>query len=453
MKKFLAIFLGAVFVLGFAASAFAIHAEIPAETQAVVAKGATQISIGGDLRFRGEATDNTTDFNSSKADHSEYYDGRVRLSVDAKITPNTEGMVMIEAANNNTATSYTWGQDATGAYGLYNAGNAKQAQLNVLEAWILHTGSGLLGVPAGIKVGHMPLALGNSLFFDHSLFGDDAVLVFVDPLKELEVAALTAKFREGSIYQNDDATTYVGLFAYNTKEFGISGDATYVDDQKSFGTAGGALAGIPTHFWNFGLRGNVNAGGLGVKVDGEMQSGKIDVADVKFRGYALLAGLSYNLSGVKLGLDWAYGSGDDNANDGKVKAFVTSLSNMQHFTYVYEYRTVNACGNQHGGLCNTMYVKGSIGADLMKDLSGNLDVYWLQANKKILGFGEGGGAATDSKDIGVELDGKVAYKIDRNLTYWVEGGYLFAGDYWKVLTAGKSPDDAFAVRHGIQLSF
>jgi len=39
MKKYLALALGVLFTLGFAASAFAIHAEIPAETQAVVAKG------------------------------------------------------------------------------------------------------------------------------------------------------------------------------------------------------------------------------------------------------------------------------------------------------------------------------------------------------------------------------------------------------------------------------
>ena len=104
MKKYLAIILGAVFVLGFAASAFAIHAEIPAETQAVVAKGATQISIGGDIRMRGEMTGNTTDFNKDTPDHKEFYNGRVRLSVDAKVTPNTEGLVMIEAASGPTGT-------------------------------------------------------------------------------------------------------------------------------------------------------------------------------------------------------------------------------------------------------------------------------------------------------------------------------------------------------------
>src|SRR5512135_638050 len=58
LKKFLAVILGALFVLSFAASAFAIHAEIPSDTQAVVAPGATQITLGGELRVRGWYTDN-----------------------------------------------------------------------------------------------------------------------------------------------------------------------------------------------------------------------------------------------------------------------------------------------------------------------------------------------------------------------------------------------------------
>lgn len=459
MKKYLAIILGAVFVLCFAASAFALHAEIPAETQAVVAKGATQISIGGDLRFRGEITNNTSDFNDDKADHKEYYDGRVRLTVDAKVTPNTEGLVTIEATSGPTGTYYTWGGEGAtnnGANGLYNAGNVKQAQLNILEAWILHTGSGLLGIPAGIKVGHMPLSLGNKLFFNHELFGDDAIVIFADPLKELHLVALTAKFAEGSKTLQDDATTYVGLFAYNTKEFGFSGDVTYVDDQKSSGTAGGILAGVPTHFWNFGLRGNFNVAGLGVKLDGELQTGKVETqpSNLDFRGYAFLVGLNYTFAPVKVGLDFAYGSGDD-SNDGKIKSFVTSQDATQHFTYVYDYRTPNACGNQYGGLCNTMYVKADLSADVAKDLNTYLALYWLRAAKNNnTGAGEVALNTVGNKDIGVEIDAKITYKIDRNLNYFVEGGYLFTDDFYKkVVAPGKDPDNAFAVRHGIQLSF
>lgn len=465
MKKYLAILLGAVFVLGFAASAFAIHAEIPAETQAVVAAGSTAITIGGEIRFRQDFQNNTSDFNTNLHDSKSYFDSRIRLSVEAKVTPNTTGFVQIEAGSDpdasNSSDLFIWGNNSHGtgsavgssqASGIYNFGDEKRGTFSVLQAWILHTGSGLLGMPAGIKVGHMPLALGNSLFFDHTKFGDDAIVLFADPTKELHVAVLTAKFREGSLTLNDDADAYVGLFAYKTKEFGLSGDATYVDDQLGLGTQ---TAKVPIHFWNFGLRGNVNAGDLAIKADAELQAGKVEVADVKFRGYAGLVGLSYKLAPVTLVLEGAYGSGDDKA-DGKLKDFVTSQSAIQHFTYVYDYRTKNACGQQYGGLCNTMYLKVGATAPLAKDLAGELNLYWLQAAKKFAGVAELGGAATTSKSIGTELDARITYKIDRNLTYWVEGGYLFAGDFWKVaadLPAGKSPDDVYTVRHGIQLSF
>ena len=43
-----------------------------------------------------------------------------------------------------------------------------------------------------------------------------------------------------------------------------------------------------------------------------------------------------------------------------------------------------------------------------------------------------------SKSIGTEVDAIVNYHIDRNLTYYVEGGYLFAGNFWK----GVTPLDA-----------
>src|SRR5512139_2293862 len=97
LKKFLAIILGAIFVLSFAASAFAIHAEIPSETQAVVAKGTTQVNIGGDIRVRAEFRQNTTDFDSDNVDHASYYDTRVRLAIDAKVSPNTIGRIHLES--------------------------------------------------------------------------------------------------------------------------------------------------------------------------------------------------------------------------------------------------------------------------------------------------------------------------------------------------------------------
>ena len=492
MKKYLAILLGVVFVLGFAASAFAIHAEIPAESQATVAKGSTQITIGGDIRVRGEYISDATTLQSGNNDHQAFYDQRIRLSINAQVTPNTTGFVMIEAANGKQSTGYQWGGNdvpSQGAVGIYQYGDSKRGELNILEAWIQYKGSGLLGIPAGIKVGHMPLALGNKVFFDHTLFGDDAIVLFADPTKEIHVVALTAKFMEGNTKNNDDANAYVGVFDYRTKEFGVSFDVTYVDHQNSFFNSNGTpttdantanagfatvnpldaagILGADAHLWNFGLRGDVTLGGFNIYADLEGQTGKIEnlgaLSNEKFKGYAILVGATYKMDPVKFLLEWGYGSGDDNATDGSFKEYVTSLSNYQRDTYVYGYRTVGA-GNILGvplkntGLANVNRIRFGVDADLTKELFANLTYYYLHANKLMNVSGAAPGPLNwsglgASHTIGSEVDWLLKYKIDKNLTYYVEGGYLFTGNFYKVVTLGKNPEDAWAVRQGLQLTF
>lgn len=474
MKKYLALFLGMLFVLGFAATSFAIHAEIPSETQAVVAKGATQITLGGEIRVRGEFRQNIADFNSDAVDRSSFWDQRVRLSIEAKVSPNTIGFIQLESTNedqgstsqdNNVWGNYNYPFPNGAATGMYRVGNAKHNSLSILQAWIQHSGSGLLGVPALVKVGHMPIKLGYGLFLDHSKFGDDALLLGVDPMKNMHLIGATIKFKEGVVtsvgssstaatIQNDDANAYALIFAYDfDKMSSMSLDATYVDHQK---LAGAAPLWIDAHLWNFGLRGNTNVAGLGIKADVEIQAGTLENGTSQdFRGWAVMGGLSYKLAPVTLSVDAAYGSGDNGSDPKKIKSFFTTLGADQHFTYVYEYRTKNAANQAYGGLTNTWYVKLGGNADLTKDINADLGLYFLQAVKKenvntVYGFAH----PTDSKNIGTEIDARVIYKIDRNLQYWVEGGYLFAGNFWKaVVPVGKSPDDAYAIRHGIMLSF
>ncbi|MGD1074863.1 MAG: alginate export family protein [Thermodesulfovibrionales bacterium] len=467
MKNYLSLLLGVLLVFGFAANAFAIHAEIPSETTAVVAPGGTQITIGGEVRVRGIFYDNVDAFNNSYTDHHFYYDERVRLSIDAKVTPNTEAYVQLESTNENDDSSSadlniygnyvpdgTAGPGATHATGLFQAGNAKHDSLSILQAWLMHSGTGLFGVPAGLKVGHMPLALGNGLFFDHSKFGDDAILGWLDPIQDLHLVALWDKMNGGNTVNNDATTGYVVLFNYAPKDFGISGDATYVDDQAGFGVGANSQAN-PVHFWNFGLRGNGTVGGFGFKLDGELQTGDIqninlDGSNADFKGYAVMAGANYTLDPVKLFLNFDYGSGPKKNSD-NIDGFVTSLGHDQHFSFIYEYLSKNACGDQSGGICNTWFVNLGAQADIAKDLTSYINLYYIGAvEDNAIGLQQGMTNGT-SKNIGFEADAKVNYKIDRNLNYWVEGGYLFAGDFWEV--GSKSPDNAYAIRHGIQLTF
>ena len=86
---------------------------------------------------------------------------------------------------------------------------------------------------------------------------------------------------------------------------------------------------------------------------------------------------------------------------------------------------------RNGGLQNTWFLKAGAKADIVKNLDAMVNVYYLRAvNAYMKEFGIGG-QNTDlsgigkSKSIGTEADAIVNYHIDRNLTYYVEGGYLF----------------------------
>lgn len=464
MKKYLALALGILFMLGFAASAFAIHAEIPAETQAVVAKGATQVTLGGELRFRGEYK-HGTDLNQStileNADDSDAkYDGRVRIRIQADVSKNTQGVIHLETGS-VTSDAYDWGVSGESAGVYRGVGNGKKGTLDVLEAWILHKGNGL-GIPAGIKVGHMPLALGNNIFFNHTKFGDDAIVFFMDPTKELHIGLLTIKLMENTSSITDDANAYVALLAYKGKGFNISADYTRVDDQRNNITTNGlAIAGgmgakdNGTQLNNVGLRADVTFGNLNVMADVELQSGKSDfegsTEDIKHKGRAYVLGAKYKLDPATLSLGYGVGSGDNDASDLDNNVFVTAVPNTQNMTYVYDYRLVSATGLTNTGIANTTYIKAGVAAGLTKDLSADINYYVLRATKANSGTAINGLTTHLSKKIGSELDAKITYKIDKNLVYFVEGGYLWTGTFYDSATVVA--DDVYAVRNGITLSF
>jgi hypothetical protein len=464
LKKYLAIILGLLFVLGISTSAFAIHAEIPAETQAVVAKGLTQITLGGDLRFRGDYRSNTSDQlddgpgnGVDTDDHTSHVDARVRFKLDVKISDNTTGIIHWEAG-------WNWGGD--GGVGVYPRGNRYATTgIGLLEGSIQH-----ISGPLGIKVGHMPLKLGNGLFFDHTWFGSDALFVFVNPSKETHLGLLWTKFNEGGSgrFLQDDADGYVLLGSMAGDGWNVGGDITFVDDQS------GAGLGDNIHLYNFGLRGDINFGGLTLKGDVEYQTGRIEdatgaggncrsgpgVVDCDIAGYAFLAAADYSIGNTTLTASVWYGSGDDDATDKDWDLFINSLSSTVYYTFAYDYRmrTASDTGGS-SGVANTMALGGEVSSKLTSALSGKLGIWYLRAAEDVdLNFRYASGAGPlpgdvpdPEKDIGWEIDAMIKYKLDRNLTYTVEGGYLFTGDAWDYIDS--QADDAYTIRHVVQLSF
>ena len=522
-------------VFGFAASAFAMHADIPSETTAAIAEGSTQITISGQIRVQYEW--DHVGFNTGGTQpENAFFAERVRLGVDAKLTPNTEGFIQLSSegdlSNSNPdyviggaafgpINGYSTGYGADQSYGRNGViGNELKGGVSIRNMWILYHGTGLLGEESGIKIGHMPMSLGSGLFFDHTYFGDDGAVLYTMPTKELEIAAVINVASESFLgltpgvaawningsnspmSLSDKATGYVLLANYKpSKTTGISADITYFDVQNIGETAQNVtIAGnSDDHLWNFGLRGHTEVGGLRLKIDGEIQTGTIGAGTLTYlanptnpvyattkedyEGFAVQAGAGYTIDPVKLDLEFGYGSGDNGKDPSKDKTFTTAEGPESTFAdpyrysgiegeteiqgpYAYNYRTVNGAGNQFGGLANTWYLRLGGNTDLTKDVNLDLAVFYLQApeaittsNAGLYGFSTSNVAAkgyTASHDIGTELDGRLTYKIDKGLITWVEGGYLWAGDFWKAMgtvAPGSSPSDVYTARAGIQLSF
>jgi hypothetical protein len=449
VKKILAVLLTVLFILGFAAGAFAIHAEIPSETLAVVGAGTTQITLGGELRVRGWYYDNVASgLLPVKADSAAWYDDRVRLSLDAKVTPNVEGFVQLETGGTSAGKStdkFYWGNF-----------DEKPTIMSILQAWIAYSGSGLLGIPAGIKIGHMPLALGNGTFFDNTKFGDDAIVLFALPTKEVEVALLAIKFAgdgapsivptfnnldvTGSSFDNSaDLDGYVGIFTYKIDDKNTIGiNYTYLN-----------LPEIDFSHQNFELAGSGSISGLGYKYSADIQFGKS--GDMDFGGWAATAAVNYMVNPVNLRASFAYGSGPT-GDAGKDHQFETYLDSTQHFTLIYDYNLVTAAGRSVAGISNTTYYNLGVDISPAKDVKASLDGYILRASEGNANYG--GTLSTGlSKDVGWEIDGRITYNIAKNLTYVVDAGFMHAGSFYRDLLAGSEVKNPVVLKHAITLSF
>jgi hypothetical protein len=440
MKKTLVALLSVMALLVFTASAFALHQVTATEYTpgAVKAAGPSHIELGGSIRVRGEVTSNTGDFDSEVADNKQAYDERVRLGLKATVSKNTMGYLELESGD-NTHDTWTWGDGSSaGTSGI------KRGTMAIRQAYIATQGSGLLGTMSGIKAGHMLLALGNNLFFDHTKFGDDALLLWTT-VGGGELSLIDIKFAENTTTENDDTDGLVLAYGTALNGVNLSGDVTLVrgHDKSTYDKG--------TNLWNIGLRGDAKVADIKVMADVELQAGKnkedASGGELKHSGYAFMLGAEAKLGEASVRLKGAYGSGDAEDDD-KDKAFNTFLSDQQNYTYIYEYKAVSAAGIKNHGLTNTWYINAGASGNATPDLKVSGDLYLLRASKI------SDDAFEDSKNMGWELDGKAEYKIDSNLVYFVEGGILFPGDGYKNVTeSDEDPDNAWGVRHGIMLTF
>ncbi len=496
MKKYLAVLLGVLLILSFAVTAFA--------------DDKPEITIGGKILVRGWYWDNVTGISGRNVlpvdgESAALYSTNVNLTVDAKVADNIRGLVELETAKGGSANSglFFWGDAARG----YDS--KPNADILVRQAWIQYTGAGL-GMPTGIKIGHMPITLGEKLFLNNERFGDDAILVWIDPTKEFHLAAGTVKLNEGDAFSHtDDLDGYVLIGTFMLDKDNTLGanllwvhsdgncpssvaDSGETDDDGNTILISSASPNIDKlNIYNVGLHANGKVAGLSYAAEADFQFGKLEAlsqdaldakefpilfptSDLKAKGWAFMAKLGYQLDPVGIRAAFAMGSGDDDAFDGDCKEFQTlqgpdynATARLVHYTQIYE-RTVRTAaaaaalttspgGNTtNTGIANTTYYNLGFDVNPMKELAISLDGFILRATKvgaweDVLSE-EAGEDVSVSKKLGWEIDSRISYKIAKNLTYYIEAGIFKAGDFYKDAFGADKKTVKQAV-HGLSLTF
>lgn len=469
MRKFILIALSVLLVLSFTALALAEEPEI---------------KLGGRILVRGWWIENLSDYTvglPGDLDHSgsAFYTTNAYLTVDAKISDNVQGYMELETSSGDNLQSglYYWGNANTGYLGAQDA--KVNANLKFRQLWIQYTGSGLLGCPSGIKVGHQLLTLGEKQFYNLERFGTDAIVVFAEPTKELFLGALTSKNMEGSLLQSgDDVDTYAVLGNYKLDKDNTLGlFYAYVTSDDIDQALGVSVGADQLSLQNLGIHGHgkiLNALTYAAEVD--IQFGSLDaqswsgLADMDFGGWAIMAKAGYMIPDTPLNIraSFAYGSGDDDAYDNDNDEFQvimpldteSGIARFTHYTLLYERFIKTAAAMQFAsgpfrntGTANTTYYNVGLDVTPMKDLTLSLDGFYLQATETDAWEALVGSNVDDS--LGWEIDFKGSYKLAKNLTYFVEAALFDPDDFYRDVFSGVGVENksVTAVIHGLNLTF
>jgi hypothetical protein len=466
MKKTLAAAaLSSVMVLGLAASGFAADDT----TTGVVTKGASKITLDGSVRERGMYDKNSAvDGSQSRT----AYDSRVQLGVNAQVSDQATGYVKLESGTDSGDTDM-WGNDH--ATGLFTGGD-KANGLTLLEAWVNYNPGSW-----GVKAGHMPLALGNKIFFDHTGSGDDALVFYTNLGEATHIAALTIKFDEQFVNDSsDDLDGYVALVTHKVSDsLNLGANLTYLRGgaDSTDPTDRNIVTGVITagaELWqglsmsNMGLTADGKIGAIEYMADAEFQFGTVfddgtNNGDVDASGWAAKVGGKYDLGVGKIGLLFGYGSGNDlDDTDNDADNFINFLTDTTYDTIIAGYRSNipgNGMGGLNSGLSNLTLIQlnGSTKTACPltgKDLSLFASASYMQLSEDmdndptVLG-------TNHVDNVGTELDLIATWALTAGLSYKIEAAYMWTGDVYETEIAGDTinGENLAFVRHGLDLKF
>lgn len=375
---------------------------------------AAEVTVGGSVDIRSRLNKDL-DLVKNNGDASEAVTAeRVRLDVNVK-AGDVKGKVQIE----NDWDS--WGRYET-VQGKTAVGTTTASRLGIREAWMLFP---LPSTPVNVKAGHMLLQLGNGWFFRSLKWGSDAWVAYTD-IDALHFALVNIKAYEGINTEADDVDAYMLLATMkpsDTMKFGLN--VTMINDRRdTYGYGGGGPAAKETKATNVGLIFDGKTGPVDLKAEIDVQTGKAKTDSSKFKGNQVVLQGKVNLAPVDVNFTLARGTGQK-AGSNNWNQMITFLDADPHYTILYEYRVPGPCG-LYTGFCNTTAVSAGAMFAATNTLSVGADFWFLQATEKVANVVSTTPGAT-TRELGMEVDVKINWKIADNVSWNWTIGYLDPG--------------------------
>ncbi len=383
-----------------------------------------EVTVGGTVQLRSRNFDTMSfDKNDNTADTVDTQE-RIQIDVNAK-SDKVKGKIAIWNDFD------TWGRFEKQQGGGF--GTTGSNTFGIREAWVSFD---LPGIPLNVTGGHQLLMVGNGGFFRSMHFGSDAWVVS-NVSGDNTAALVDVKINEGNAaVTSDDIDAYVLLDVLKLNEnMALGVNLSMIKDKKGGATLPGATANYEAEIQNLGVTFNGKLGPVVLKTELDQQFGKAKgtVADSKYKGSQIIVQGNVPLDPVTINFLLGYGSGRKTTDTDR-KEYVTFLDVDPHYTFLYEYKLAGACGKTHQGFCNTLAISAGAMFAATKTLNVGLDIYHLVANEKIANSMV---PAEESDELGLEIDGKIQWKLYDNLSWNWDLGYFKPGKAFKT-AAGKT---------------
>ena len=385
-----------------------------------------EVTVGGTVQLRSRNFDTMSfDKNNNTKDAVDTQE-RIQVDVNAK-SDKVKGKITIwndfeTWGNYENAQGKGFDTDATNSIGV--TGNNV---FGIREAWVSFD---LPGVPLNVTGGHQLLMVGNGGFFRSLHYGSDAWVV--SNVSGNNIAALVdVKITEGTAASaSDDIDAYVLLDVLKLNEnMALGVNLAVIKDKKGVALPG-KTADYEAELQNLGVTFNGKLGPVVLKSEIDQQFGKAKgpVTDKKYKGSQIIVQGNVPMDPVTINFLLGYGSGKKTTDNDR-KEYVNFLDIDPHYTFLYEYKLNTACGARNTGFCNTFAISAGAMFAATKSLNVGLDIFQLTANEKITN-----GVGDEKKDIGMEIDAKVQWKLYDNLSWNWDIGYFKPGDAFKTST-------------------